>query len=201
VAVVSDDAPMVAFGSAVAWEAWLATEHERSTGVWLKLAKKGSGERSPTYDEALDVALRYGWIDGQKGALDQTFWIQRFTPRKSGSRWSKINTARAERLIAEGRMQPAGLRQVELAKADGRWSAAYAGQKTARVPEDLQLALDASPAASAMFGRLSGANRYAVLYRIQDAKRPETRAARIRTFIDMLERGETPHPQARTSVD
>ena len=181
------------------WDAWLAREQAESPGVWLKIAKKGGGASSPTYDQALDVALCWGWIDGQKAPLDGAHWLQRFTPRKPGSKWSKINTERAERLIAAGRMQPPGLRQVELAKADGRWQAAYAGQRVATVPPDLQLALDASPAASEMFGQLSSANRYAILYRVEDAKKPETRAARIRTFVAMLERGETLHPQqART---
>jgi uncharacterized protein YdeI (YjbR/CyaY-like superfamily) len=178
-----------------AWEAWLAREQAQSPGVWLKIAKKGGGASSPTYDQALDAALCWGWIDGQKAPLDATHWLQRFTPRKPGSKWSKINTERAERLIAAGRMAAPGLRQVELAKADGRWQAAYAGQRSATVPADLQQALDASPAAGEMFARLSSANRYAILYRVQDAKRPETRAARIRTFVDMLERGETLHPQ------
>jgi uncharacterized protein YdeI (YjbR/CyaY-like superfamily) len=162
--------------------------------VWLEVPKKGSGRTSPTYDEALEVALCYGWIDGQKGALDEARWVQRFTPRKSKSKWSKINTEKAERLIAEGRMQPAGLRQVELAKADGRWQEAYAGQRSATVPEDLQQALDTNPAAKGLFERLNSVNRYAILYRVQDAKRPETRAARIQKFVDMLQRGETPYP-------
>lgn len=177
------------------WEAWLACEHGQSPGVWLKIAKKGGEASSPTYDQALDVALCWGWIDGQKAPLDGAHWLQRFTPRKPGSKWSKINTERADRLIAAGRMQAPGLRQVELAKADGRWQAAYAGQRSATVPPDLQQALEASPAASEMFGHLSSANRYAILYRVQDAKKPETRAARIHKFVDMLERGETLHPQ------
>ncbi|MFI5266885.1 MAG: YdeI family protein [Chloroflexota bacterium] len=186
--------PVVSFASKEAWEAWLAEEHERSDGVWLKLAKKGSGVSGPTYDEALEVALCYGWIDGQKGALDNSFWVQRFTPRRSRSNWSKINTDKAERLIAEGQMKAAGLRQVELAKADGRWEAAYAGQRSATVPDDLQQALDASPAAKALFEQLNSVNTYAILYRVQDAKRPETRAARIQKFVEMLERGEMLYP-------
>ena len=185
----------LSFESAAAWEAWLAQEHEHSDGVWLKLAKKASGIAGPTYHEALDVALCWGWIDGPKAALDGAHWLQRFTPRRPRSVWSRINTERAERLIAAGRMQPAGLRQIELARADGRWQAAYAGARSATVPEDLQAALDASPAAAVAFAGLSGANRYAILYRVQDAKRPETRASRIGKFIDMLERGETVHPQ------
>jgi uncharacterized protein YdeI (YjbR/CyaY-like superfamily) len=188
------DVPVVSFASQEAWEAWLAKEHERSDGVWLKIAKKGGGVSSPTYQEALDVALCYGWIDGQKGALDADCWVQRFTPRRGQSKWSKINTEKAERLIGAGRMKPAGLRQIELAKADGRWQAAYAGQRAATVPDDLQRALEASPVAKELFDRLNSVNRYAILYRVQDAKRPETRAARIRKFVEMLERGETPHP-------
>ncbi|HVA24783.1 MAG TPA: YdeI/OmpD-associated family protein [Chloroflexota bacterium] len=192
---MKDGLPVVSFASKEAWEAWLAQEHERSAGVWLKLAKKSSGVSSVTYDEALDVALCYGWIDGQKGALDATHWVQRFTPRSGKGNWSKINTDKAERLIAEGRMKAAGLRQVDLAKADGRWEAAYSGQRSATVPEDLQQALEASPAAKALFEQLNSANRYAILYRVQNAKRPETRATRIQKFVGMLERGETLHPQ------
>lgn len=191
---MEDPAPIVSFPSASAWEAWLAEEHERSVGVWLKIPKKTPGVDSLTYDQALDVALCYGWIDGQKGALDAGAWLQRFTPRRGNSKWSKINTAKAEKLIADGRMRPAGLRQVELAKADGRWEAAYAGQRSATVPDDLQRALDASPAARAKFASISSVNRYAILYRVQDAKRPETRASRIQKFVAMLERGETLHP-------
>jgi uncharacterized protein YdeI (YjbR/CyaY-like superfamily) len=185
--------PTVSFPSADAWEAWLAREHDSSPGVWLEIAKKQRGVDSLTYDQALDVALCYGWIDGQKRPLDKKAWLQRFTPRRSGSKWSAINTRKAERLIAEGRMRPAGLRHVEQAKADGRWTAAYSGQRSATVPDDLQQALDANPAAKAFFATLTGANRYAILYRVQDAKRPETRTARIKHFVDMLTEGLTLH--------
>ena len=188
------DLPSLTFASQADWEAWLDKEHLSSDGLWLKLAKKSAGVPSVSYAEALEVALCYGWIDGQKGALDQDYWLQRFTPRRRTSKWSKINTDKAEQLIAAGRMRPAGLRQVELAKADGRWQAAYAGQRRASVPDDLQQALDASPSAKALFGTLNSANRYAILYRVQDAKRPETRAARIHKFVGMLERGELPYP-------
>jgi uncharacterized protein YdeI (YjbR/CyaY-like superfamily) len=189
----SDELPVLSFASAEAWEAWLESEHASAPGVWLKLAKRDSGIASVTYAEALDAALCFGWIDGQKGAFDATWFLQRFTPRKRGSRWSKINTEHAERLIAAGRMHPAGLAEVEAARADGRWQAAYAGQRSAAIPPDLQAALDASPAAAAFFATLRGANRYAILYRVQDAKRPETRARRIARFVAMLERGETLH--------
>ena len=190
---VPDDLPTLPFASAAAWEAWLEDEHARAGGVWLKIAKKDTGVASVTHAEALDVALCFGWIDGQRRALDATWFLQRFTPRKRGSRWSQINVAKVARLTADGRMRPAGLAQVEAARADGRWASAYAGQRTATVPDDLRAALDANPAAAAFFATLRGANRYAVLYRVQDAKRPETRARRIERFVAMLERGETLH--------
>jgi uncharacterized protein YdeI (YjbR/CyaY-like superfamily) len=147
-----------------------------------------------TYAEAVEAALCHGWIDGQKAKLDDARWLQRFTPRKRGSRWSRINRDKAEALIAAGRMRPAGLREIEAARADGRWDAAYDGQRTATVPEDLQRALDADPAARAAFDDLNSVNRYAILYRVQDAKRPETRARRIAQFTAMLARGEKLHP-------
>jgi uncharacterized protein YdeI (YjbR/CyaY-like superfamily) len=191
------DGPTLAFASQQEWADWLAREHQRSDGIWLKIAKKAAGVPSVTYDEALETALCYGWIDGLKRPLDGAWWLQKFTPRRPRSKWSQINAERAERLIADGRMQPAGLRQVEQARADGRWQAAYAGQRSAEVPDDLQQALDASPAARALFEQLTRVNRYAILYRVQDAKRPETRAARIAGFVAMLERGDTPYPQAK----
>ena len=189
----ADELPILPFASATAWEAWLQREHANASGVWLKIAKRGSGIATVTYAEALDVALCFGWIDGQKRAFDASWFLQRFTPRKRGSRWSKINTEHAKRLIAEGRMRAAGLAQVEAARADGRWDAAYAGQASAIVPDDLRAALDENPSAAAFFATLRGANRYAILYRVQDAKRPETRAGRIARFVAMLERGETLH--------
>ena len=188
-----DDLPILPFASAAAWEAWLEAEHTRAAGVWLQIAKKDTGIATVTYAQALEVALCFGWIDGQKRGFDATWFLQRFTPRKRGSRWSKINTGHAERLIAAGRMRPAGLAQVEAARADGRWEAAYHGQSSAAVPPDLQAALDANPQAAAFFATLRGANRYAILYRVQDAKRPETRRRRIERFVAMLERGETLH--------
>jgi uncharacterized protein YdeI (YjbR/CyaY-like superfamily) len=189
-----DELPIFAFESAAAWEEWLAGEHAVAPGVWLKLAKRGSGQASVTYAEALDVALAYGWIDGQKGRFDEAWWLQRFTPRKRASRWSRVNRDKALALIAAGRMQPAGMREVARARADGRWEAAYASQRNMTVPDDLRAALDANPAASAFFAALDSANRYAVLYRVQDAKKPETRARRIERYVAMLAVGEKLHP-------
>lgn len=181
------------FGSAEAFRSWLDKHHAQPNGIRLKIAKKGTGVASVTYSEALDEALCYGWIDGQREAFDETWFVQRFTPRRARSRWSKINRERVERLIAEGRMQPAGLAQVEAAKADGRWDAAYEGSRTATVPQDLQAALDADPRAKAFFETLNSANRYAIVYRVQDAKRPETRAKRIAQFVEMCREGRTLH--------
>lgn len=189
----SDELPVLPFDSAAAWEAWLEREHARAPGVWLKLAKQDSGIATVTVAEAVELALCFGWIDGQVGKHDDDWFLQRYTPRRRQSRWSQINRERALALIAAGRMRPAGLAQVEAARADGRWEAAYAGARTASVPEDLQAALDANPAAAAFFATLRGANRYAILYRVQDAKRPETRARRIDRFVTMLARGETLH--------
>jgi uncharacterized protein YdeI (YjbR/CyaY-like superfamily) len=157
----------------------------------MKIAKKGSGATTLTAPEALEVALCYGWIDGQRKALDDTYFLQRYTPRRARSRWSKINRAKAEALIAAGRMRPAGLAEVQRAQADGRWDAAYDAQSVATVPDDLRAALDAVPAAAEFFDRLRGQNRYAILYRVQDARRPETRARRIARFVEMCARGET----------
>ena len=159
------------------------------------IAKKGSGVASVTYDEALDEALCVGWIDGQKARYDDTYFLQRFTPRTKRSPWSRINTERVARLTKADKMLPAGMREVERAKADGRWDAAYAGQATAAVPDDLQAALDTSPAAAALFAELDRTNRYAILYRIGSVKKPETRARKIAGFITDLERGDTPHPR------
>lgn len=184
--------PVLSFASAADWEAWLVSGE--GAGAWLTIAKRDSGLTSVSYDEALEVALCHGWIDGQKAGGDERTWLQRFTPRRRGSRWSQRNTAIAERLIAEGRMAPAGLAEVEAARADGRWDRAYAGAATITVPEDLRAALDASPAASEAFGALDGANRYAILYRVHDAVRAETRARRIADLVAMLARGERLHP-------
>lgn len=164
-----------------------------SGGIWLKIAKKGAAEPSVSYAEALELALCFGWIDSQKRGLDEEHFLQRFTPRRPRGRWSKINREKCEALIASGAMRPAGLAEVEAAKADGRWDAAYAGARRAEVPDDLQRELDASPAAAAFFAELDGANRYAILYRLDEAKRPETRERRLRKFVAMLERGEKIH--------
>jgi uncharacterized protein YdeI (YjbR/CyaY-like superfamily) len=188
------DLPVLEIGSAAEWETWLAENHAASDGVWLRLAKRASGAPGPTYEQALDGALCYGWIDGLMNPLDQSYWLQRFTPRRRRSRWSERNCARALRLIAEGRMQAAGLRQVEAAKADGRWDAAYPSAATATVPEDLQRALDADDAARAFFETLNRRNRFVILVQIHDAKRPATRAQRIARFVAMLSGGEKPLP-------
>lgn len=185
------DIPVKAFATARAWERWLAKEAATSEGLWIRLAKQGSEIVSISYEEAVEVALCYGWIDGQKAPVDEQFWLQRFTPRRPGSRWSKINCGRVEALLAAGRMKPGGRREVERAKADGRWDAAYAGQATMPVPEDLAAALAKDAEARRFFSTLDAANRYAILYRIHDAKQPETRARRIAQFVEMLSRHET----------
>jgi uncharacterized protein YdeI (YjbR/CyaY-like superfamily) len=185
-----------------AWRAWLAEHHADPAGVWLVLAKKGTEKpTSLTYDEALEEALCHGWIDGQARRRDEATYRQRFTPRRRRSAWSKRNTGIAERLRAEGRMHPAGHAEVERAKADGRWDAAYAGPASIEVPPDLAEALAAEPKAQVMFETLNSQNRYAVLYRIATAKRAHTRARRIEQFVAMLARGETIHPQKRTLRD
>jgi uncharacterized protein YdeI (YjbR/CyaY-like superfamily) len=188
-----------AFASAEAFEAWLAERHDQSDGLWIKFAKKASGIPTVVYAEAVEASLRYGWIDGQVKRLDDDFYLQRFTPRRARSRWSKINRAKAEALIASGRMEPAGLAEVERAKADGRWDAAYDSPTTATVPDDLRAALDDDPRASEFFETLDSNNRYAILHRIQDAKKPETRVRRIERFVAMLGRGETIHPPRRAA--
>ena len=188
-----DDLPALPFASAADWEAWLETNHAASPGLWLQIAKKASGVPTVTYSDALDVALCFGWIDGQKASYDDVFFLQRFTPRRARSKWSKINVDRVAQLEAAGRMRPAGAAEVASAKADGRWEAAYGGSATMTVPDDLQEALDANPAAKAFFETISRGNRYAILFRIHDAKRPATRAQRIATFVDMLAEGKTIH--------
>ena len=187
------DLPVLAFGSAAAWQEWLAENGGTAAGVWLKTAKKGATEPTVSYQDALEVALCFGWIDGQKRPLDDEYWLQRFTPRKPASKWSKINTQKATALIDADRMQPAGLREVELAKADGRWERAYENQRDATVPDDLRRALDANQAASEFFETISRINRYAILYRIQSVKRPETRARKIEQYVQMLAEHKTIH--------
>ena len=190
----STDLPILPFASQKKWADWLAKQHDKSTGVWLKLAKKDSAIASVTYQEALDVALCYGWIDGQKGSFDDKYWLQKFTPRGPKSIWSKINTEKAERLIASGEMKPAGLEAIEAAKQDGRWDAAYASQKNMSMPDDFQAALDKNKKALAFFMTLNSVNRYAILFRIQTAKKAETRARRIQQFVEMLEKNEKLYP-------
>jgi uncharacterized protein YdeI (YjbR/CyaY-like superfamily) len=188
------DLPIIPFENSQVWAEWLEAQGEASvTGVWLKLAKAGSGIPSITYAEALEVALCYGWIDGQKKGFDERYWLQKFTPRRAKSIWSKINCEKAEALIAKGAMKPSGLREVDAAKRDGRWEAAYDSQSKIVIPEDFQVALDQNPAAQAFFARLNSAQRYSFLFRIQTAKKAETRAKYIRNFIEMLAKGETIH--------
>jgi uncharacterized protein YdeI (YjbR/CyaY-like superfamily) len=189
----SDKLSVAPFTSKEKWMEWLAKQHNTSAGVWLKLAKKDSGIASVTYEEALDVALCYGWIDGQKKGFDDKYWLQKFTPRGVKSIWSKINTEKVVRLIASGEMKPAGLKAIDAAKQDGRWDAAYASQKNIGIPEDFQAALDKHKKAKAFFTMLKSSERYSFLFRIQTAKKAETRAKRIQQFIEMLERGETIH--------
>ena len=181
-----------------AWRRWLGSHHAESRGVWLVLAKKGTTKPTRlSYDQALEEALCHGWIDGQAGRRDERTYKQRFTPRRRRSAWSKRNTDRAERLLAEGRMHPAGIAEVERARADGRWEAAYGGSAEIEVPQELAAALAAEPRAQAMFEALSGQNRYAILYRLATAKRADTRARRLEQFVGMLARGETIYPQTK----
>jgi len=189
-----DDNPILLFARHQDWKTWLDRNHSRSSGVWLRLAKKGSPIQSVSYAEAIEVALCYGWIDALKRPESEHAWLQRFTPRKSRSIWSKINRQKALALIEAGRMQPAGLQQVEQAKKDGRWEGAYDSPASATVPDDLQAALNRNGRAKAFFSTLDKANRYAVLFRVQTAKRPETRAKRIQQFVEMLARREKLHP-------
>jgi uncharacterized protein YdeI (YjbR/CyaY-like superfamily) len=190
--------PELVVADASGWRRWLADHHQDSGGVLLVLAKKGTDQpTSLTYDQALDEALSHGWIDGQVRRRDEATYLQRFTPRKRKSAWSRRNVGLAEQLIANGRMHPAGLAAVEQAKADGRWADAYAGPATIEVPADLVEALKANPGARSMFDRLSSQNRYAILYRLDRIKRADTRARRVADYVDMLARGETIHPQSR----
>jgi uncharacterized protein YdeI (YjbR/CyaY-like superfamily) len=178
------------FRSANAWAAWLAKHHASSRGLWLKFAKKAAGIETVTYAEALDVALCYGWIDGLVKRFDEQYYLQRFTPRRPRSKWSRINCGKATRLIEEGKMKPAGLRQVESARSDGRWSAAYDSPKTATMPADFRRALEKRPIAMMSFSSLTSRNRFAILYHIHDARKPETRARRIARFVSILAKGK-----------
>jgi uncharacterized protein YdeI (YjbR/CyaY-like superfamily) len=187
------DSPM-RFESQTEWAEWLATHCATSTGVWLRLAKKRAGQRSVSYADALEAALCYGWIDGQKKSDSEHHWLQRFTPRAARSLWSKINREKALKLIQEGRMEAAGLEEIERAKRDGRWEAAYDSSSSAMVPSDLQAALDANKRAKSFFATLDARNRYAILFRLQTAKKAETRANRLQQFVEMLSRHEKLHP-------
>jgi uncharacterized protein YdeI (YjbR/CyaY-like superfamily) len=185
---------VLSFADPERWSKWLAEHHASSPGLWLKIAKKGSEAPSVTYAQALEVALIWGWIDGQKGKLDDAWWLQRFSRRGPKSIWSKINRDKAVALIEAGKMMPPGLLEVERAKKDGRWAAAYEGQKSATVPSDLAQALAANPRAARFFETLESYNRYAVLFRIHTAKKTETRARRIEKFVEMLAKHEKVHP-------
>jgi uncharacterized protein YdeI (YjbR/CyaY-like superfamily) len=190
---MAEELPIHLFAGPEELEAWLDENHGTSDGVWLKIAKKGAPEPSVTYAEALEQALCFGWIDSQKRGFDETHFLQRFTPRRPRGRWSKINREKAEALIEAGKMRSAGLAEVKAAKADGRWEVAYDGQRTAKVPPDLQRELDANAAAAEFFASLDSANRYAIVYRLDDAKKPETRERRLRKFVAMLACGEKIH--------
>jgi uncharacterized protein YdeI (YjbR/CyaY-like superfamily) len=186
--------PIMPFTSRKVWETWLEKHHTTSAGLWLKIAKKGSGIETISYAEALEVALCYGWIDGQKASFDEDYWLQKFTPRRPRSKWSKINRQKATELIERGEMKPAGLREVEWARSDGRWDAAYDAQSTATVPDDLRGELENNEVAREFFAALDSRNRYAILYQIQDAKRPETRARRIAKYVAMLSEQKKIYP-------
>jgi uncharacterized protein YdeI (YjbR/CyaY-like superfamily) len=189
-----NDSPKLTFANQKDWEAWLEANGEAVAGVWLRIAKQSAEESTVSYAQALESALCHGWIDGQKQAESEHYWLQRFTPRTAKSIWSKINKAKAEALISAGRMRPAGLLAIDRAKQDGRWEAAYSSSSTSTVPDDLQQALDANPKAKQFFATLNSQNRYAILFRIQNVKKAETRARKIVQFIEMLNKGEKLHP-------
>ncbi len=190
---LNSDLPVLRLRTQAAWEAWLEKHHASAKGAWLTFAKKDSGKTMVTYAEAVESGLCFGWIDGQSKSVDSTYWVQRFTPRRPRSKWSQVNCGKATALLAAGRMRPAGIREMERAKQDGRWSAAYAPQSTITVPDDLRSILAKHPRARKNFEALDSKNRYAILYRIQDAKKPETRARRIQKFVAMLNAGQTIH--------
>jgi uncharacterized protein YdeI (YjbR/CyaY-like superfamily) len=192
--VVPDPAAILSFPDQPSFEAWLAAHHASSRELWLKLHNVASGLRTVSYAEALDVALCWGWIDGQKKSFDATSWLQRFCPRTARSIWSRRNREHVERLIAEGRMRPEGLKQVEAAKADGRWGRAYAGASKMEPPTDLMAAIEADPAALATYRTLNAANRYALAFRTHNMKTAAGRQKKIAGFVEMLQRGEAPHP-------
>jgi len=190
-----DDLPLMTFADRQSLERWLDEQDEASPGAWLRFAKQGAPESTVSKSDAIDCALAYGWVDGQLGRVDAHFFKTRFTPRRPGSAWSQINRQRVEKLEEAGRMHPRGRAQVDQAKADGRWAAAYAGQGKAAPDADLDAALDAEPAARELFDALDSANRYAILYRVQQAKTPQKRAAKIAEMVAMLSRGDTIHPR------
>lgn len=190
----ADNLPVIPFATQRDWGEWLREHHADPAGIWLKLAKKGNGIASITYAEALEEALCYGWIDAKKVSFDDQYWLQKFTPRRPRSIWSKVNCDKVTALIAEGRMQPAGMQQVERAKADGRWDAAYDAQGKATIPADLQSELDKNPQAKEFFDTLDSRNRYAILFRVQTARKADTRTARIQKFIEMLAKNEKIYP-------
>jgi uncharacterized protein YdeI (YjbR/CyaY-like superfamily) len=196
-----DDKPIKAFASQKAWGAWLDKQHAKSSGLWMRLMKKGSGKKSITYAEAVEEALCYGWIDGQKRSYDDTSWLQKFTPRGRKSVWSKINKGKVAALVKAGKMRPAGLATVAAAKGDGRWKAAYDSQSYSSVPKDFKELLGKHPGAAAFFKTLKSASRYAILYRLHTAKRAETRTRKMHEFVAMLDKGEAPHlfkPKAKS---
>ena len=190
----ADDLPLLTFADRESLERWLDEQGEASPGAWLRFAKQGAPESTVSKSDAIDCALAYGWVDGQLGRVDAHYFKTRFTPRRPKSVWSQINRQRVERLEEAGRMHPRGRAQVDRAKADGRWAAAYAGQSSAAADADLDAALDAAPAARELFDALDSANRFAILYRVQRAKTPEKRAAKIAELVAMLRRGDTLHP-------
>ena len=191
------DIPVLLFATPQKWEAWLAKNHPDPKGIWMRIAKKDSEETSVTYAEALDGALCYGWIDGQKQKYDEVSWLQKFTPRRPKSPWSKINTGHAERLIKTGKMKAAGLRQIEEAKKDGRWHSAYDSHGTFTIPADFLKEVNKNKKAKAFFKTLSRVNLYALAYRLQTAKRPETREKRMKTYLEMLKQGKSIHPTGK----
>jgi uncharacterized protein YdeI (YjbR/CyaY-like superfamily) len=193
--------PVIAFPSAAKWEAWLAKQPRSSKGLWLKLAKKDSGIKTVSRQEAIDGALCHGWIDGQLQKFDEQYWLVRFTPRAPTSKWSKVNRTKAQELIDAGRLSAAGTQEVKRAQADGRWEAAYPSQRTAEVPPDFQLALAGNSNAGRLFSKLDSANRYAILYRIHHTKTPAARAANIAKHVQMLARGETLHPRKKAAEE
>jgi uncharacterized protein YdeI (YjbR/CyaY-like superfamily) len=193
--MMGDELPLLTFPDPAAFEYWLAVQPDKTVGVWLRFAKKGASEKTISKSDAVDCALVHGWVDGQLGRIDACYFKTRFTPRRPNSVWSRINCERVEQLVIARRMKPKGQAQIDRAKADGRWAAAYSPQSRAAPDDDLNAALDAEPSARALFNALNSANRYAVLYRVQQAKTPEKRAAKIAELVAKLARGETFHPQ------